>query len=189
MKLAAGALFAVLLAACTTYDQGVGSYWRGPNILVVSGAGNGFTSAQAVTDYVYLQAADKALETGYSYFVLASQADTSTVTQGTIYTPTTTNYSGYTYGNTFSGTATTTGGAQNFPIFKPGLDAMFVMYDGPPPGYRSGQYFSAVAVHNALGPKYLGKKFHPAVERVAPVAPAAARVSIQRDGVPVSPVN
>lgn len=149
-------LLTLLAAGCTTYDEGVRSYWPQRNVLVVQGAGNGFTDGQQIADYVWLQAAERAMQTGFRYFTLLDQQDTSTVSTGYINTPRQTTFSGYSYGNYVSGTATTTGGVQAYPIFKPGMDAAFQMFDDDPVklGYRPGQYWDAYAVYDALAPKY-----------------------------------
>jgi hypothetical protein len=160
--LGAAALF---VAGCTSYQSGVGSHWRGRDVLVVSGAGNGFTSAQRVNDYVFLQASEAALKTGYKYFIMVDSQNTSTTTYSTWNSPTTTTMSGYTYGNYFSGTATTTGGPQTIPVFKPGMDAAFKMFKDRPKGYQSNQYWSAGSIYHELGPKYLGSKYNPKLGR------------------------
>lgn len=153
------AALSMVAAACTTYADGVRSYWPRPNVLVVSGAGNGFTEAQDVSNFVYLQAAEKALASNYYFFVLADETNTSTTSTGYVNMPRTTTYNAYNYGNYFSGTATTTGGPMAYPVFKPGLDAVFLMFENEPEGYRAGQYYDAVFVYNTLGPKYLGDKY------------------------------
>lgn len=159
-------LFAVavafLLAACTTYQDAVGSYWPARDTLIVQGRGNGFTSGEAIAEYVMLKAAEEGLRSGYRYFVLLDQVDQGSTTYSIYSTPRTTTYDAYDYGGYVSGTATTTGGTQVIPIYNPGLDAAFKMFDKPPPGFRPGQYYSAVDIYNTYGPKYLGDAFKPA---------------------------
>ena len=162
MKRFLAAAMALILAGCTTYQDAVGSYWPARDTLVVSGRGNGFTSGEAIGEYVILKAAEEGLRSGYRYFVLLDQADQGSTTYSTYTTPRTTTYNAYNYGGYVSGTATTTGGTQVMPVYKPGLDASFKMFDQPPPGFRPGQYYSAVDIYNEYGPKYLGEAFKPA---------------------------
>lgn len=145
-RLLLGVLSAATLVGCTSYEQGTGSYWSTPTTLVVSGDGNEFTSADTITDFVFLQAAEKALEYGYGYFVMRSQADTTETQTTTVYTPPNSNYAG---------------GVNTYHTALPGLDAVFEMFEEPPAGFRPGQYWSALDVYHELGPKYLGDGYAP----------------------------
>lgn len=135
------AVMAVTVIGCTSYEDGTGSHWTTPTTLVVSGAGNEFTDAQRVTDFVFLQASEKALEYGYRYFVMRSRADTSLTETTTVYT---------------APTANTAGGFHSYNSHLPGMDAVFEMYEDAPEGFRPGQYWDALLVYHDLGPKYLG---------------------------------
>lgn len=167
------AALASIVSACTSYSQGVESFWQRPDVLVVSGAGNGFTSQDQIDGYVLLKAAEKAVESRYRYFVMLDSKNTGSTTTSTYYTPVRTTFNASTYGNTTYGSATTTGGAQTMYIFKPGRDAAFRMFDGIPAGYRPGQYHDAIAVLNELGPKYIDGFVPVVAEDVAYVAPPA----------------
>ena len=159
----------LLLAGCTSYSAGVESHWARPNILKVSGSGNALSTDGRIEDYVFLQAAEKALEAGYRYFVVAENVNTGETETFTTYSPYTTTVSGSTHGsfignsyrsNTYA-TATTTGGPQSYTYYFPGREAIFVMFDAKPQGYRPGQYYDVIEVYNELGPKYLSD-FQPA---------------------------
>lgn len=139
-----GVLAAATLASCTSYEQGTGSYWTSPTTLVVTGDGNEFTSADTITDFVFLQAAEKALDYGYGYFVMRAQADTTETQTTTVYAPPNANYAG---------------GVNTYHTALPGLDAVFEMYEKPPEGFRPGQYWEALSVYHELGPKHLGDAY------------------------------
>jgi hypothetical protein len=143
-RLILGALAALAVSGCTTYEDGTGSYWSSPTTLVVSGDGNEFTSAETITDFVFLQAAEKALDYGYGYFVMRAQADTTETQTTTVYTPPNANYAG---------------GVNTYHTALPGLDAVFEMYEEPPEGFRPGQYWEALSVYHELGPKHLGDDY------------------------------
>lgn len=132
------------VVGCTTYQDGSASFWSSPTTLVVSGSGNEFTDADRVNDFVFLQAAEKALEFGYGYFVKRGQADTSETQSNTIYTPPNANYAG---------------GVNTYHTVLPGMDAVFEMYEVPPEGFREGQYFDALEIYHRLGPQYLGDAY------------------------------
>lgn len=155
-----------LLSACATpYEKGailsggVKSFWQAPNVLVVNAGGNAYTTKSRVNDFLFLQAAEKALEVGYTHFVVLGTEDTSTTRTFTTNNPTKTQYSGNvspTYsGARFNGTATTTGGPVVNTYAFPGASGVFGMTAGVPVGYREGQYFVAAEVYNALGQKYI----------------------------------
>lgn len=153
-------LFALLLVSCTSYKSGVEANWVSSKTLKVSAAGNALTTDGRVEDYVMLKAAEKAIEAGYRYFVVTSSENTGASTTETINLPYQTTVSAHTYGgyygpSTTFATATTTGGPRSYSVYRPGRDAVFIMFDGPPNGYRPGQYFDAVQVYNELGAKYL----------------------------------
>jgi hypothetical protein len=162
MKNLIAAALAFLAVGCTTYQDGASSHWPRPDVLIVSGSGNGYTSDEAVAEFVMLQAAERALQSNYYYFVLLDSADTSRTTTGYMNTPRTTTTNAFGTGNYYSATSTTTGGITAYPIYFPGMEAAFQMFEDVPPGFRPGQYFSAVDVYNDLGPKHLGDKFRPA---------------------------
>ncbi len=180
----------LLLTACTSYNAGVESNWTRPNVLHVSGGGNALSTDGRIEDYVFLQAAEKALEAGYRYFVVAESVNTGGTETFTTYSPYTTTISGSTrgsfVGNSYFGTthatATTTGGPRSYTYYFPGREAVFIMFDSKPPGYRPGQYYEVTRVYNELGRKYLSD-FQPIedalfTEVVAPpqqVAPVAAQ--------------
>jgi hypothetical protein len=158
-------LLAFLLASCTSYGRGVESNWVSQKTLRVSGEGNGLTTDGRIEDYVMLKAAEQAFEAGFKYFVMTSSENTGGVEQYTVNTPYHTTVSARTYGGFYGGsttfaTATTTGGPQSYSIYKPGRDAVFVMFDEIPRGYRPSQYFEVVSVYNELGQKYI-KNFIP----------------------------
>jgi len=170
------ALLVLFAAGCTTYQAGVEANWASPSTLKVSGAGNKWTADGRIEDYVMLKAAEKGLAAGYRYFVVANSKNTGSVSTHTVNTPYNTTVSVHTYGGYYGpgttfATATTTGGPQSFSVYKPGRDAVFLMFDERPRGYRPGQYFDAVAVYNQLGPQYLAN-FQPL--EVAPEAAFAA---------------
>jgi hypothetical protein len=156
-------LTVLFLVGCTSYNAGVESNWARPNVLLVSGSGNAFSTDGRIEDYVFLQAAEKALEAGYRYYVVAESVNTGGTETFTTYSPYTTTISGSTRGsyignsynsNTYA-TATTTGGPQSYTYYFPGREAIFKMFDTKPQGYRPGQYYDVVEVYNDLGPKYL----------------------------------
>lgn len=147
--------FAAITSACTTYSQGVESFWQRPDVLVVAGAGNGFTSQNQIDNYVLLRAAEKAVESRYRYFVMLDSKNTGSTNVSTYNTPVRTSFNASTYGNTTNGSMTTTGGLQTMYIYNPGRDAAFRMFDVIPVSYRPGQYYDAVAVLNEFGPKYI----------------------------------
>jgi hypothetical protein len=143
------------LSACTTYSQGVESFWQKPDVLIVSGAGNGFTTQNQIDEYVLLRAAEKAVESRYRYFVMLDSKNTGSTTASTYSTPRVTTFNASSYGNSTYGSMTTTGGTQTMYVYNPGRDAAFRMFDGIPSGYRPGQYHDAVDVLNTLGPKFI----------------------------------
>lgn len=155
------ALLALLLVGCATQYQetgwtgGVESNWASPNILMVNAKGNAFANDQRMKDFAILRAAEKSIEAGYRYFVQVESVDTGRTESYTTYSPTTTNFSGYAYGNSVYGTATTTGGPSTTNYYKPGRSAAFKMFERKPPNYRPGQFFDAYSVLNELGPKYI----------------------------------
>jgi hypothetical protein len=157
----AASAIALSLAACATpyqsmgYSGGFDSTWLSPNTLAVRVNGNGYTTADRVRDYTMLQAAERALESGYSHFVISDRRDTSSRENVWVDTPTTTTTQGSVYGNTYYGTSTTTGGGYNMPVFRPSEDTVFVMFEGVPDGYRPGQYFVAQDVYDELAPQYI----------------------------------
>lgn len=146
---------AMAISACTSYSQGVESFWQKPDVLIVSGAGNGFTSQNQIDDYVLLQAAEKAVESRYRYFVMLDSKNTGATTASTYSTPRVTTFNASSYGNSTYGSMTTTGGLQTMYVYNPGRDAAFRMFDAIPPGYRPGQYHDAVEVLNRLGPMFI----------------------------------
>ena len=140
---------------------GVESYWKSPNALVVEAKGNAYTSKKRVADYVFLRAAESAIASGFTHFVMQDQQDRSSTRQGVLNTPQTTTFNATAsgYGDVY-GTATTTGGTQLVTYYFPGKIAVFLMFEGEPEGYRPGQYFTVSEVYNELGEKYL-KDFSP----------------------------
>ncbi|GJL96183.1 MAG: hypothetical protein DHS20C05_25880 [Hyphococcus sp.] len=156
-------IFVLFLTGCTSYNAGVESNWARHNVLLVNGSGNALSSDGRIEDYVFLKAAEKALEAGYRYYVVTESINTGGRETFTTYSPYTTTISGSTsgrfIGNSYYGTtnatATTTGGPKSYTYYFPGREAVFVMYDTKPQNYRPSQYYDAVKVYNDLGPKYL----------------------------------
>jgi hypothetical protein len=160
-------LLILLLSGCTSYGSAIESNWISQKTLKVSGAGNAYTTDGRIEDYVMLRAAERALEAGYGYFIVSNSENTGATESRTVNGDYHTTVSAHTYSGTYGSpttfaTATTTGGPTTYNIYKPGRDAVFVMFDQPPKGYRRGQYFEVVTVYNELGPKYL-RNFQPIV--------------------------
>jgi hypothetical protein len=170
-NVAAVALATVLVACATPYAEtgymgGYDANWVAPNVLAVSVRGNGYTNQSRVRDYAMLQASERAIEAGYRYFVIGDLRDASS--RDSYYTPpsATTTTTGSFYGNSYYGTSrTNVSGGYSTPVFRPGQDTRFVMFEDVPEGYRAGQYFDAEAVIAELGPRYISDwdVRHPAV--------------------------
>lgn len=164
----AHALLLLLISGCTTYGNAIESNWVSQKTLKVSGAGNQYTTDGRIEDYVVLKAAERALEAGYEYFIVTSSENTGATESRTLNGSYDTTVQVHTYGGIYGSptsfaTATTTGGPQTYNIYKPGRDAVFVMFDERPKGFRPGQYFEALTVYNELGPKYL-RNFQPIID-------------------------
>ena len=162
MAVVAAASLLGLTACATPYGEmgfagGYQSTWLAPDVLSVSVRGNGYTSQQRVQDYTLLQAAERAMESGYTHFVVGDRQDASSRDSTWVSTPTTTTTTGTLYGNSYVGTSTTTGGGYNMQVFRPGQDVVFRMFDEEPAGYRPGQFFVVRDVYDALAPEYIGK--------------------------------
>lgn len=137
----------------TGFMGGFESNWLSPNVQSVTVLGNGFTNQRRVREMALLQAAERARETGYCYFVFLNSADRSSVA----YIPqgTTTQTTGTVSGNSFNATSTTSGGGYT-PIFRPGVALTVAMFASPPPGYRAGQFYDVAQIINGeLGTRYL----------------------------------
>jgi hypothetical protein len=116
-------LTAFVVSGCaTTYQPysyfGGGGYkdvQLGENIFKVTVEANGYTSQSKAADLALLRAAELTAQHDFRYFVVVSVADTSS---GMTYqTPTTTNATVSTRGNTAYGTAQTYGGQTFFVVF------------------------------------------------------------------------
>ena len=154
----------MILASCATpygevgYMGGYEANWLSPDVLSVDVSGNGFTTDQRVRDYALLQAAQRAQQAGYKYFITITNLNQGKV--DTFYTPpsATTTTTANVYGNSVYATSntTTSGGVQQ--IYKPGRSLMVRMYHDVPTGYLPGQYYVVEEVATTLGAKYLPKK-------------------------------
>ena len=159
IRLGFSACAVMALAGCATayqkegFSGGFSEVQLGENVWRVSFEGNGYTRGQRAQDLALLRSADLTLLKGYTHFGLAdSRASTS---NSTYTTPTTsaTNFSGSTYGNSFSGRANTTiyGGNTVF-ISAPSTVNTVVMFKGQPAAASS--VFDASFICNSMAAKY-----------------------------------
>ena len=139
-------ILAILLcvAGCQTKYQepgltgGVSAAPMGGGVYRIAVRGNGYTDTTTVQDYVFLKAAETALQAGSSYFTIISAQDASrsetNQAPGTIQTSIVGNtaYSTYTPGMTID-------------VFKPGQDVLIRVGNQPGPGsFRAQDVFDAI---------------------------------------------
>jgi hypothetical protein len=149
----------IVLAGCaTTYQKdgfsgGFSEVQLGENVWQVSFEGNGYTRGQRAQDLALLRSADLTLLKGYTHFGLAESR--ASAAQSTYTTPTSssTNFSGSSYGNSFTGRAnTSTYGGNTVFISKPSTVNTVVMFKGQPAAASS--VFDASFICNSMAAKY-----------------------------------
>ncbi len=158
-RIAFAFLLALGLTACATKYQptgftgGFSETQIDENVFLVSFTGNGFTSAERASELVLLRAAELASTHGYSYFVIADSANTTS--QYTVKAPTTYNTTAQAsfYGNTAFGQSTTTvRGGDTYNVAKPRSARTVVLYKEKPEG--QGLVYSSKFILESLGAKY-----------------------------------
>lgn len=156
-------------AACATgyqvdgFTGGQAPKWRATDVLEVEAAGNGYTSDRRLNEMTLLRAAESAIEANYRYFIEIDSEDTGG--SSTMYLPqtqtTTFNVTPTYTGATGSSITTYSGGPVN--VYKPGVNALYRMFETLPADARPGQFHDAYEVYNRLGRKYLGRHFTPKI--------------------------
>jgi hypothetical protein len=153
---------ALLLTACATVYQPVGFTGGYSHVQIdantyrVSFRGNGYTPRDRVETYLMYRCAELTAEAGYDYFVIVGGG--TDVSRGVVTTPgtyrSTTTGSAMAFGNTASGSATTTGTytpGQTFIITKHEGTAMIKVFKGEKPS-ENPSAFIASEVLQYLGP-------------------------------------
>lgn len=148
-------------AGCATPYQIDGNFggqtpkWRSTHMLEIQARGNGYTSSTRLARMTLLRAAESAIEAHFRYFIEASSEDKGS--ESTIYMPEsqTTTYTGSYTPNGYSATSTTSYSGGELPVYKPGANVVYRMYETLPPGARPGQFYDAYEIYNRLGPKYI----------------------------------
>lgn len=123
-RILAAAVFAALAGCAATPYQPIGTTIEGgyssnrlsDSDFEVSFRGNGFTEPRRALDYVYLRAAETALEHNFEYFVVIGQSDRSSSELISMGATSTTTGSISPYGS-FAATTVTSPSA--IPVFKP----------------------------------------------------------------------
>lgn len=161
MKKALLASIATLaITACATsyqkegFSGGFNETRIAPNAWKVTFAGNGYTSRTKAEDFTLLRSADLTLQSGFQYFaIVGSNSDISTVSSWTAPTTSTTNMTANRFGNSATGTATTTtSGGNTFLISKPSSSNTIVMFKAEPQG--RGMIYDASFLCDSMGGKY-----------------------------------
>ena len=103
------------------------------NIFRVHFNGNGYTSTEKASDYCLLRCAELTLQSDYNYFIIVSNDENTSISSYTTPTTTKTKANASVYGNTVSGTATsTTYGGQTYYITKPSSTNLIICYSEKP---------------------------------------------------------
>lgn len=124
-----------------------------PNVWQVTFRGNGYTATERAENFALLRAADLTLLNGFSHFALVDSRTSQRVESFTTPATTTTNVSGYRYGNSFTGNATSTtyGGGTQF-VTMPSAKNTVMMFKGAPEGVAAA--YDAAFLCNSIGRKY-----------------------------------
>lgn len=160
-------IMAVILSSCaTTYEGGTKSQQIADNIHRVSMRGNAFTDTAKANDFAILKAAEITIDNGHRYFVVTNSQDatrhTTYTAPGSSSSTTNTSLSGSTFGNYFSGyassdTTTTYTPGQTYNFTKPGVDMMIETFKDKP----YGSSFDALQVTKYLGVELNPKRWAP----------------------------
>jgi hypothetical protein len=158
-KFLSAAIVIALLAGCATpYQQhgylgGFEETQLAPNVWRVSFKGNQYTSSERAEDFALLRAADLTLQSGYSYFGLASARVGASVSAYTTPVTTTTTGSAEVVGNTVYGRSTSTSyGGDTYFMARPTANSTVAMFKEKPA--VSGLVYDARFVCNSVGAKY-----------------------------------
>lgn len=159
-KALAVSLAVLIISGCATayqkdgFSGGFNETKIAPNAWRVTFAGNGYTSRTKAEDFTLLRSADLTLQSGFQYFaIVGSNSDMSTVSSWTAPTTSTTNVTANRYGNTVTGTGTTTNyGGNTFLISKPSSSNTIVMFKTEPQGH--GMIYDAKFLCDSMGSKY-----------------------------------
>lgn len=133
-------LLPLLVSACaTSYSSkgltgGFSETQLAPNSWRVTFAGNGYTSRERAADFTLLRCAELALDNGFTHFVIVDASQATDHSSYTMPGSSTTQVSGYQYGNRFSATAqTSTRPGQTLHFAKPSNSNTIVCLKAAPP--------------------------------------------------------
>ncbi len=155
-KIAASMMLAATLAGCQTQYQemsftgGVSAQAITSDTYRIVSRGNGYTDATTVQDYSLLKAAETALSTGNTHFLLLSGSDATRNEVGQT--------SGYMQTNVYGNTAysTYTPGV-TYNIVKPGQDLIVKLFNSGKGQVPAGA-FAAQDVYNNISPRVVRPK-------------------------------
>jgi hypothetical protein len=123
------------------------------NVFRVTFNGNGFTGSQRAEDLVLLRSAELAIKNNFSFFVIAEAKSGSNYSSYTTPVQSQTNLSATTFGNTTTGTATTTySGGQTIVTVRPSSTNTVIYFKERP--NIQGLVYNAEFICNSLGQKY-----------------------------------
>lgn len=139
LKIIVFILVVCLLHGCATSYQksglsgGYSETRLDDNIFKVYFNGNGYTGGEKVADFTLLRSAELTLEHGYKYFAVIDSNSYSTYSAYTTPITSHSNFNAYSYGNSLSGTvSTTTSGGQTYIAAKPGASNLIVCFKEKP---------------------------------------------------------
>jgi hypothetical protein len=152
---------AVMVSGCATSYQvdgftgGQAPKWRATDVLEVQASGNAFTKDSNLGEMTLLRAAESAIAANFRYFIeIGSQNSGRTETAYLPQTSSTT-FSVYPGAGGLHGQSSTLYGGGPVTFYKPGVNAVYRMFDELPADARPGQFHDAFEVYNRLGPKYI----------------------------------
>lgn len=152
-------LIALIVAGCATPYQrsglagGFEETQLGENIFRVNFTGNGYTSKQRAQDFTLLRCAELSAEQGFPYFVIVDGSAQSNSAYAPGVATSNTTASGSTYGNQFSGRATTTTYGGGFTFSYPTTDNTIIGLKEKPEN-ASGVVYDSKFVVQSLRKKY-----------------------------------
>lgn len=158
MRVAVAAIVALLVGCATPYQKsgfagGFDETRLGENIFRVNFKGNGYTSKQRAQDFTLLRCAELSLENGYPFFVIVDGSTQSNSAYAPGVATSSTTASGNTYGNQFSGRATTTTYGGGFAFSYPTTDNTIMGMKEKPESAQAVVYDSKFVVQS-LRKKY-----------------------------------
>lgn len=157
----------VFVTGCATpyhggmLGKGADAKWVSDDMLVVTAAGNAFTSKDSIAEFCALKAAEETINAGYRYMVVTKTVNVSQNRTHYVQTRERAKISAISHGNRVSRSAESDAPfGETILIEKPGQRVTFQLYKEQPEGLASGQYQDAYETYNALGPAHL-KEFTP----------------------------